>query len=84
MGISFLAEISDNDLNVEIGAGKYKTEAVAVDGREKRRFPRTAISSRVVLTANELKGDAAKTSKRPKKPSGLPIHSNRPQWALAF
>jgi hypothetical protein len=64
MGISFLAEISDNDLIVEIGAGKYQTESVTVDGREKRRYPRTAISSRVVLTADELKGNAAKTFRR--------------------
>lgn len=64
MGISFLAEISDNDLIVEISAGKYKTDTKPVDGREKRRYPRTAISSRVVLTADELKGDAAKTFRR--------------------
>lgn len=64
MGISFLAEISDNDLIVEISAGKYKTEAVQIDGREKRRYPRTAITSRVVLTADELKGDVAKTFRR--------------------
>lgn len=60
MGISFLAEISDNDLLVEIRAGKYKTETVTVNGREKRRYPRTAISSNVVLATDELKGDMAK------------------------
>lgn len=64
MGISFLAEISDNGLIVEISAGKYKTESVMVDGREKRRFPRTAISSRVMLTADELKGDTAETFRK--------------------
>ena len=64
MGISFLAEISDNDLIVEISAGKYKTETTTVDGREKRRYPRTAILSRVVLAADELKGEAAKIFRR--------------------
>lgn len=64
MGISFLAEISDNDLIVEVSAGKYKTEMIPVDGREKRRYPRTAISSRVVLSADEIKGDAAETFRK--------------------
>ena len=64
MGVSFLAEISDNDLIVEITAGKYKTETVVVESREHRRYPRTAISSTITLKADELKGDAMQTFRR--------------------
>lgn len=79
MGISFLAEISDNDLIVEISAGTYKTETKPVDGREKRRYPRTAISSRLTLTADEIKGEAAKTFRKDVlsddgNPTGLEIY----------
>lgn len=64
MGISFLSEISENDLVVEISAGKYKTEKVMVEGREHRRYPRAAISSTIVVKADELRGELAQTFRR--------------------
>lgn len=89
MGISFLAEISNNDLIIEISAGKYKTAAVTIDGREKRRFPRAAISSRIVLAAEELKGVATKSFRKDVlsedgSPTGLELYVlSRPETIAA-
>lgn len=64
LGISFLAEILDNDLIVEISAGKYKTETVNVDGREKRRYLRIPVSSRIILTSVELRSETTKAFRK--------------------
>lgn len=61
LGISFLAEIFDNDLTVEITAGRYRTETIEVEGRQKRRFLRTPIDARVIVTADKMKGETVRS-----------------------
>ncbi|KXK06604.1 MAG: helicase family protein with metal-binding cysteine cluster [Acidobacteria bacterium OLB17] len=65
MGVSFLAEISTNALVVDVEAGKYRTESSIEDGREKRRFLRSAISGRRNIEAEELRGVGARTLRYP-------------------